>query len=69
MWIPFTVGTFHNIEIIPLMERQPRLTKLCIVLGFLGVSVVKNSAANARDVDLMPWLGGCPGEGNGNPLQ
>ena len=34
--------------------------------------VVKNSLANAgdiRDMGLIPGLGRCPGEGNGNPVQ
>ena len=34
--------------------------------------MVKNPPANAedvRDMDLIPGLGGTPGEGNGNPLQ
>jgi len=34
--------------------------------------MVKNLPANAGDavdVDLIPGLGRCPGEGNGNPLQ
>jgi len=34
--------------------------------------VVKNPPANAgdlREVGLIPELGRCPGEGNGNPLQ
>ena len=34
--------------------------------------VVKNPTASAgdlRDVGLIPGLGRCPGEGNGNPLQ
>ena len=32
----------------------------------------KESACNARDIEdagLIPGLGRCPGEGNGNPLQ
>ena len=29
----------------------------------------KESACNARDVGPIPWSGGSPGEGNGNPLQ
>jgi len=36
------------------------------------VLVVKNPPANAgdlREVGLIPELGRCPGEGNGNPLQ
>ena len=39
------------------------------MLGFAGVSVVKNPPANARDVGSIPELGRSPGEGNGNPLQ
>ena len=34
--------------------------------------VVKNLPANAgdsREAGLIPGLGRCPGEGNGNPLQ
>ena len=34
--------------------------------------VAKNPSANAvdiRDIGLIPGLGRCPGEGNGNPLQ
>ena len=29
----------------------------------------KKSVCNARDSDLIPGLGRCPGEGNGSPLQ
>ena len=29
----------------------------------------KESACNAGDMGLIPQLGGCPGEWNGNPLQ
>ena len=38
-------------------------------LGLLGGLVVKNLPAIAGDVGLIPGLGRCPGEGNGNPLQ
>ena len=34
--------------------------------------MVKNSSANAGDLrkdGMIPGLGRCPGEGNGNPLQ
>ena len=31
--------------------------------------MVKNLPANARDAGSNPGWGGCPGEGNGNPLQ
>ena len=40
--------------------------------GFPGVSVVKNlpaEAGEARDIVLIPGLGGSPREGNGNLLQ
>ena len=40
--------------------------------GFPGGSMVKNPPANAgdaKDADLISWLGRSPGEGNGNPLQ
>ena len=36
---------------------------------FPGSTVDKESACNAEDVDLIPWLGRSPGVGNGNPLQ
>ena len=39
-----------------------------IFQGFAGGSLVKN-LANAGDVDLIPGVGRCPGEGNGNSLQ
>ena len=38
------------------------------MLGFPTGSVVKNPAANARNVGLIPGSGRSPGEGNGNPL-
>ena len=49
-------------------------------LGFPGDSVVKTNKqttttkknhlpANTGDTGLVPRLGRCPGEGNGNPLQ
>ena len=31
--------------------------------------LLKESACNAGDLDLIPGLGRSPGEGNGNPLQ
>ena len=39
------------------------------IMGIPGGSVVKNPPANAGDLGLIPELGRCPGEGNGNPLQ
>ena len=37
--------------------------------GFPVSSDDKASACNAWDLDSIPGLGRCPGEGNGNPLQ
>ena len=37
--------------------------------GFPDGSLIKNSPANAGDLDLIPGSGRSPGEGNGNPLQ
>ena len=39
---------------------------LAIAVGFPGGSVINNLSANTG---LIPGLGRCPGEGNGNPLQ
>jgi len=39
------------------------------VEGFPGVSVVKNSASNAGEANLIPGSGKSPEVGNGNPLQ
>ena len=36
--------------------------------GFPGASAGKESTCNVGDLGLIPGLGRCPGEGNGNPL-
>ena len=41
----------------------------CTIQGFPGGSMVKNLSANAGDVSLIPGLGRCSGEGNGNSVQ
>ena len=41
-------------------------------MGFHGASAVKNPPASAEDtgvMDLIPWSGSSPGEGNDNLLQ
>ena len=38
-------------------------------LGFLGGSDGKESICNVGDLGSIPRFGGCPGEGNGYPLQ
>ena len=40
-----------------------------VFLGFPCGSAGKESARNAGDLDLIPGLGRCPGEGKGYPLQ
>ena len=65
-----------------LQSRRPRFNswveKICwrrdrlptpVFLGFPGGSAGKESACNARDLDLIPGLGRSPGEGKGYPLQ
>ena len=42
---------------------------MSLVVGFPGVSVVKNLPANAGDMGSIPGSGKSPEEGNGNPLQ
>ena len=37
--------------------------------GFSDSSDHKESACNARDLGLIPWLGKSPGEGKNYPLQ
>ena len=37
--------------------------------SFPGGSAGKESACNAADLGLIPWLGRSPGEGKGYPLQ
>ena len=49
------------LEVLLLYE----LSQLC----FPGGSVVKNPPTKAGDMGLIPGLGICPGEGNGNPFQ
>ena len=38
-------------------------------MGFPGSSVVKNPPIMHKNMGSIPWLGGSPGEGNGNSLQ
>ena len=39
------------------------------MLGFPGVSMIKNLPASVGDVGSIPGLGRSPGKGNSNPLQ
>ena len=47
-------------------EKKTILTKLHIDRASLVAQMLKNSPANAGDTDLLPGLGRCPIEGNGN---
>ena len=40
-----------------------------VKLDFPGVSDGKESACNAGELGVIPWLGRFPGGGNSNPLQ
>ena len=48
---------------------QKGAVKRSLDKGFPGGSDSKESACNAGDLGLIPKLGRCPEEGNGNPLQ
>ena len=49
--------------------KQQVTTTYILEQAFPGGSDGKESACNAGDPGLIPGLGRCPGEGNGNPLQ
>ena len=49
--------------------RCDQLHKPHIVRGFCGGSDSEECACDVGDLGLIPGLGGCPGEGNDNPLQ
>ena len=54
------------------MIESPKNPCLCLHRAPQLTQWLKNLPANignARDVDLIPGLGGSPGGGNGNPLQ
>ena len=53
-------------EIVPLLVVLIRSWGLG---GFLGGSVVEESACSVEDLGSIPELGRTPGEGNSNPLQ
>ena len=44
-------------------------SSLWLVLGFPGKSAGRESTCNVGELDSVPELGRCPGEGNGYPLQ
>ena len=58
---------FLNTDNSP-MYSWVKSTKGYQIRGFLGALVTKSPPANAGDAVLIPGLGRCPGEGNGNPL-
>ena len=49
-------------------RRGKKISWITFISGFPSGSVVKNSPANAGDVDLIPGLERSTGGGNGNPL-
>ena len=51
------------------LQRASSQTVALFKMDFPGGRVVKNSPANAGDVDSIPSLRRFPGKGNGNPFQ
>ena len=45
------------------------MSRVLMLKGFTGGSVLKNLPASAGDMGSVPGLGRSPGEGNDNPLQ
>ena len=80
---PRLSGRFHlrkgglvAVQVKPSWNLHVSKSLFCICLnrcwGFLGSSVVKESACSTGDeghADSIPGPGRSPGEGNGNPLQ
>ena len=56
---PLSMSSVH----VPLLRFLSQ-----ILPGLPGGLVVKSPPTNAGDEGLIPGLGRCPGEGNGNPL-
>ena len=72
---PLTISAFLPQHLSVTYHFSSGIPITCM-LGYLRSSwvaqLIKNLPANAgdaRDPDLIPGLGRCPGEGNGNPLQ
>ena len=51
------------------LKRLSSSSSIIDLQGFPHSSVGKESAGNTGHTGLIPGLGRCPGEGNGNPLQ
>ena len=70
-----TPWSVHPIKILPfnvilvLASHGCQSSDEVAEMSFPGGSVVKNLAASAGDVGLIPGPGGSPEGGNGNPLQ
>ena len=51
------------------LKRLSSSSSIIDLQGFPHSSVGKESAGNTGHTGLIPGLGRCPGEGNGNPFQ
>ena len=73
MWVqenPAEASTWHWDEVRGAHARLEREEQRWgCAQGFPGDSVGKDSAYSAGEPCLIPGLGRCSGEGNGNPLQ
>ena len=63
--------SYYSIELYHKTEIMYEIFSLILrySLGFPSSSTSKESACNAGDPDLVPGLGGSPGEGISYPLQ
>ena len=66
-WNPSLLCLLHCRRILYCLNHHGKPD--VIVMGFPCSLVVKESAYNVGDLDLILELGRFPGEGNGNPLQ
>ena len=60
---------FTNLMISQILMTWIKSNDKTVLRGFPGGSDGKASVYNGVDLGLIPGLGRCPGEGNGNPLQ
>ena len=65
-------STYHIVHQFPQqynVDDNSSFNNFLELLGFPCGSASKESACNAGDLGLIPWMGQSPGEGQGYPLQ
>ena len=63
-WVPFP----RNMNFQQSDKKRKNISWITFISGFPSGSVIRNSPANAGDMDLIPGLERSTGGGNGNPL-